>query len=181
MLFGMGFCVFNLLMQDDGRFFVSLLGEGLSFGVWLWVLVGSLKWLYVNRWKYPTGLYDTCVNVQSGIYLAIIAINLANSGTSGIFSKGNKLDFYFQNDWYRRLITFSTVPEFVITYYALLMIFLPIPLASRRKYVTNIALFIAMGFVSGSKGSSILTLCIALAFIWPVERVNWSKRSFPTS
>jgi hypothetical protein len=109
---------------------------------------------------------------MSLLYVIFIGITLANAESSGLLAKGGRLEFYFANDWYRRMVTFSTVPSMVATYHALFGLLSPAHRRFRLRYILNICLLFISSLLGGSKGAALLYLGIASAFVFPMKRVR---------
>jgi len=178
MLFGIYFCINGYVERPDGRLITSLLGEIVSLCIWLYFAITALNWLQAKRWNFPAGRYDTFVLLMSCVYLTLILVNLFNADTSGLLSKGGKLDFYRENDWYRRLVTFSYVPSVFATFHSVYMLLSPVNTRRKGIYLSNIFLMFLSSLLSGSKGSAILVLSISMCFVFPMKRINVAKIGF---
>jgi hypothetical protein len=171
LIFGAYLSFAGLSTPGGVRFLPSLLGELIALGVATATLYQALVWLRAQRFVAPLPIEDYVVHGVSLVYLLMIAITVANSSSFGLLASGSRLEFYFANDWYRRLVTFSYVPSMVATYHALKGLLSPTSPRRRLGLVVNLFLLFAMSVLSGSKGAAILMVLTALGFVYSVNRM----------
>jgi len=171
LLFGTYFCVSGLIEQGSPRFVVSLLGELGALAIGVAAIYRALKWLQTRRFSMPSPHDELIVHAMSLLYLAIIGITIANAGSLGLMSTGSRLDFYFENDWYRRIVTFSYLPGAIATYLCMNALLSPAYAGRRASFALNLLLLFAMSLFAGSKGAAVLAVVVAVAFVFSTRRL----------
>jgi hypothetical protein len=172
LLFGTYIGVYSL--ADDARFITALAGELLAAAVCSVLLLQSLRWFHARRFTAPEDRYVILVHAVSLYYLAIILATFANADTAGLLSSGGRLDFYFENPWFRRLITYSYVPSAIATYLSLRTL---LGASSRHKAaaLANLALLVVSSLMLGSKGAAVLIVAAALPLVFTTRRLPWMR------
>jgi len=171
LLFGVYFCFAHLVSTGDIRFLMSLLGESLALGTGAASVYLSLRWLRVHAYMRPSRVHEHFVNAVSLYYVLMIAITALNADAVGLFSKGGRLDFYFENDWYRRLVTFSYVPLAIATFLSLHAMLSPHLAGRRAVYAFNLFLLFLASLMWGSKGAALLSIASALGFVFSMRKL----------
>jgi hypothetical protein len=171
LLFGVYFCLSAVLAQSGGRLLPALFGELLALILASVSLYRSLLWLQTQRYAFGAPMEDYLVHAVSLLYLGMIAVTIANSASLGLFATGSRLEYYFANDWYRRIVTFSYVPSMVATYHAVKALMSPISASRRMAMTTNLVLLFATSVLAGSKGAAVLGVATALGFTFSVNRI----------
>jgi hypothetical protein len=159
--FGLSFCISNFVNSGDVRFLTSGIAEGLVLAALAATTARSLIWLHRNSQTYPVGNYVTMVNLVSAMYLVLIAITLANASTSGLFAERSRLEYYFANDWFRRVVTLSTLPAYLAAYHSIMMLVSPALRRQRPFAVINLVLLMLSSLLAGSRGSAVLVVATA--------------------
>jgi hypothetical protein len=172
---GAFFCAYQLSTSGDPRFLSSLLAELVALALLATCIYRSLQWLRKRQTTYPTGMYEKLVHVTSAMYLILTVVTLMNADTSGILSKGGRLDFYFSNDWFRRLVTLSTLPSAIATYHSISILISPAYNRNRLPAILNLLLLLTWSMLSGSKGAALLLIAGVIPFIFPIIRVRLAK------
>lgn len=160
-LFGLSFCVTKFVSSGETRFLVSALGELLILIVLAVGFTRSIGWLCRFRQTYPVGNYELLINLVSTLYLVLIAITLANAQSVGLLSEGGRLDFYFENDWYRRIVSLSIMPAYLASYHSLTMLASPVFRGRRLCAIVNLVLLMAWSLLIGSRGGAVLVVATA--------------------
>ena len=171
LLFAVGYSIFNLASTGQPRFAASLLGELAALALFTASAMHGLAWLWRHRFETPGRAPVVLVNVMSCVYVVIIAVNVVFGESSGLLSAGGRLDFYFENDWYRRIITFSTVPAFIATYHAVHGLLSPVRTSRRALLWVNLLLLLGATLMQGSKGAGLLIIAATIPFAFSARRV----------
>jgi hypothetical protein len=169
LLFGMYFCIAGML---DGKrdLATSLIAE--TFAALVCIGLTWTALVELSRYGFSNAERNEKMFVVFAILLcmALAFFNLSNADTSGLFSKGgSRLDFYFANDWFRRLVTFSVVPLVVASYYSANALLSPQYRGKRRVYAAFLFMLLVYSLLAGSKGAAVLLIATALPFVFPVH------------
>jgi hypothetical protein len=174
-LISLGFSIWGYFSRFELRFLSSTLAEIVALAIGSMFLVTTLKWLRDRQSGFPSPRFHLVVNATSLMYLALLAVILANLESAGLFSQGGRLDFYFENDWFRRLVTFSYVPMGIATYHALHSLRAREHSPGFFPFVLNLGLLGAFSLLSGSKGAAVLVVVAAIGFVFTIRPLSLVK------
>lgn len=181
LLFGMGFCLVDMVTAERTTSLSSLCAETLAATVCLWFLVRSLAALsaYSPAVREPNSRW--LVLGVATLCFMLMAITLANADTAGLFSKGGRLDFYFANDWFRRIVTFSYVPMAAATYYALDVLLTPWQKHKRALAICYLLALFGWSLFAGSKGAAVLMVASVAPLVFTHKKMPVAKVSIAVS
>jgi hypothetical protein len=176
LVFAVGFCIFGMATTGQSRFVSSLLAEGAALVVVSCLLLACLKTLSTLRYAGREPNVGLLVGVVASMFVVLSAVTLANAATSGAFAEGgSRLEFYFANDWFRRLVTFSYVPMAVATYYSVYAILTPLYRRRRAAFVFYLLTLFLWSLVAGSKGAAILMIAGVAPFVFSTKKLPLFK------
>lgn len=175
LLFGMFFCLFDIFTTGMFSSLSSLAAETLAAAVCLAFLVRSIVTLSASRPEIGEPNSRWLMLGVAGLCGVLITITLANADTAGLFSKGGRLDFYFANDWFRRIVTFSYIPMAAATYYAVSLLLSPLHKHKRAAAGGYLFLLFLWSLLAGSKGSAILMMASVAPFVFTLKKLPMGK------
>jgi hypothetical protein len=170
LMFGIYFCLSGMLVEGKAGLGTSLAGEVLAAFVCSWFIYQSIKRLSLLRSPMMERKADWVVAAAALLCLAQVAVNAVNFDTSGLFAKGgSRLDFYFDNDWFRRLVSFSFIPLVMANYYAINALFSPVYRNRRALFIGLLIAELLSSLLAGSKGSGILLIVATFPFVFTLK------------
>lgn len=176
LLFGMAFCLFHIMVMGRPSIGASLAGEAIAAAVCVYLTYQSLVALSQLRFAPLESGAKTFVLVTTILCLALAVVNLGNAESSGLLSKGgSRLDFYFANDWFRRLVTYSYVPLGIASYYAVTAVISPLEKGRRFVFACFLAAQFFYSLAAGSKGAAVLSIAAAIPFVFVLRRFSLFK------
>jgi hypothetical protein len=181
-LFGMYFCLKGMIDFEKSKLVTSLIGEALAATVCVWLLLRSLTHLATIRFT-PLEPNARLMVVGACLLCVVLAsFNLGNAASSGLLAEGgNKLEFYFANDWFRRLVTFSYIPLVVGAYYSMYAILSPLCRRRRAIFITFLIVQLVSSLLAGSKGAAIVFIAGATPFVFTIRPLPVAKMIFALS
>lgn len=167
--FGAYFCLAGMLSGTRGVA-PSLVAELLAGVACAFLLHRSLVGLAQLRYGPADSAERPLVLAAGLLAIAALLINISNADTSGLLAKGSRLSLYFENDWFRRLVTFSYMPTVLATYYSINAMLGPQYRHRRAVFGAFLLVLAASSLASGSKGAAVLNVAAALPFVFTVQR-----------
>jgi len=176
LLFGIYFCLGGMINAGKGGLATSLIGEALAATVCVWLLHRSLKGLATMRFA-PLEPNARLMVVGACLFCVLLGlVNLTNAASSGLLAQGgSRLEFYFANDWFRRLVTFSYIPLAIGTYYSMYGILSPLCRQRRATFITFLLVLFVSSLLSGSKGSAIVSIAGAIPCVVTIRPLPVAK------